>query len=719
MKKKMLLKNTGISYYDPDYDIWWDLYESPTDPSDNIIVLNTYQRIDENYHWIEYWYTDQFRHCILDYESKPINTKDSKLTNMLTDFGIDTDGDGLFNYLVANIEIDVPEAGDYGVDGMLHVDDVMIAPSSLSLGLGINRSDADTIVFLDEGINEVAIYFSGKQIYDSGFNGSYNISLIVKGDEYSSFDEFITTPYDYTQFQGLKLETRNIVDYGEDVDSDGLFDYLAVELQLDALTAGNYTIKGSLYCDEGSIDSNHSYQYLEEGTATITFKFDGCKLFRKRVDGPYNISFLLSDGLYGGHETHVTSAYSYTDFQKPKAYFTNIFLDYGTDVDDDSYYDYLTIEAEVYVKTPGNYTILGWLEDDMTSAHSYEYLNAGTQQITLNFDGTAIYRSGEDGPYLLSHIAILDEDSTVVDSVSDVYMTASYSYTDFQRPTAFFQDVYSDYGVDTNENGLYEYLAVKVNVTVESAGNYTLTGGLSSDVGSEIIAWANTIAYLVPGTQSIVLYFDGPAIYQHGINGPYELGFLALFNENGILMDSRDYAYITSYYSYNDFEHSALNNPPYPPAITGPTSGKPRVKYTYTIVTIDPDGDDVYYFIDWGDFTNSGWIGPYSPGEEVTVTHRWLIQGTYTVRAKAKDVYGAESDWSTLSVTMPKNKQSTNQNSQSNPQNNQQNSPSGGSQQSADSSGMSQSHIVQAVSAVKAGVKLVNYFKLLKQQIDK
>jgi hypothetical protein len=70
--------------------------------------------------------------------------------------------------------------------------------------------------------------------------------------------------------------------------------------------------------------------------------------------------------------------------------------------------------------------------------------------------------------------------------------------------------------------------------------------------------------------------------------------------------------------------------------------------------TTDPDGDDVYYWIDWGDNTNSDWIGSYASGETITMSHTWSKKGTYNIKVKAKDVYGAESDWTTLQVTMPR-----------------------------------------------------------------
>ena len=97
-----------------------------------------------------------------------------------------------------------------------------------------------------------------------------------------------------------------------------------------------------------------------------------------------------------------------------------------------------------------------------------------------------------------------------------------------------------------------------------------------------------------------------------------------------------------------------LNDPPNTPTITGPATGKPLKPYLYKMQTSDINEDDVYYYIDWGDDSNSGWIGPYSSGMEVTTTHIWISQGTYTVKIKAKDVLGDESDWGTLEVTMPK-----------------------------------------------------------------
>jgi len=95
------------------------------------------------------------------------------------------------------------------------------------------------------------------------------------------------------------------------------------------------------------------------------------------------------------------------------------------------------------------------------------------------------------------------------------------------------------------------------------------------------------------------------------------------------------------------------DTPPNAPSIHGPASGKAKQLYNYTLNSTDPDGDNVYYLINWGDNTSSGWVGPYFSAAEITQSHTWSNKGTYVIQAKAKDIYGNESGWATLEVTMP------------------------------------------------------------------
>jgi len=96
-----------------------------------------------------------------------------------------------------------------------------------------------------------------------------------------------------------------------------------------------------------------------------------------------------------------------------------------------------------------------------------------------------------------------------------------------------------------------------------------------------------------------------------------------------------------------------LNDAPNTPTIRGPATGKPGTPYLYKLQTSDTNGDDVYFYVDWGDNTTRGWIGPYNSGVQVTTTHSWSQQGTYTVKVKAKDILGDESDWGSIDIVMP------------------------------------------------------------------
>jgi hypothetical protein len=95
------------------------------------------------------------------------------------------------------------------------------------------------------------------------------------------------------------------------------------------------------------------------------------------------------------------------------------------------------------------------------------------------------------------------------------------------------------------------------------------------------------------------------------------------------------------------------NEPPGQPIIEGPASGKPTATYTYSLTSYDPDDNDVYYYIEWGDDSVENWAGPYASGVAAEIDHAWDEDGEYSIRAQARDVYSALSVWSdTFVVTI-------------------------------------------------------------------
>ena len=95
------------------------------------------------------------------------------------------------------------------------------------------------------------------------------------------------------------------------------------------------------------------------------------------------------------------------------------------------------------------------------------------------------------------------------------------------------------------------------------------------------------------------------------------------------------------------------NTPPATPEITGETDGKKGTDYEYTLESVDEEDNNVYYRIDWGEGEITDWFGPYESGTEVNVNHNWTERGDYEIRVQSKDIYDAESEWGSLSVSMP------------------------------------------------------------------
>jgi hypothetical protein len=77
-------------------------------------------------------------------------------------------------------------------------------------------------------------------------------------------------------------------DYATDADRDGLYDFLTVEVGLDVLSPGEYSIMAYLYDENGSeIVWSVDHQNLSVGERRMRLDFDGKALQRHGSDGPY------------------------------------------------------------------------------------------------------------------------------------------------------------------------------------------------------------------------------------------------------------------------------------------------------------------------------------------------------------------------------------------------------------------------------------------------
>ena len=352
-------------------------------------------------------------------------------------------------------------------------------------------------------------------------------------------------------------------EYGTDTDGDGLYDYLTIDVGVDVITPGNYSLIGWLQDANGNnIESAINHTHLDIGSQTVKLNFNGKKIHKHGVDGPYHLKRLtlssesseLVDYIF---DAYTTNSYNYTEFQTKLAEFTGSYSDYGKDTDSDGLYDYLTIDVGVNVTTAEDYSINGGLYDgngnDIAWAINSTYIDIGNQTVQLNFDGKTIHKHGLNGPYYLKHLVICDKNRKPIESVFDAYTTNAYTYTDFEAPLAVFTGDYADYGIDTDGDGLYDYLTIDVGVNVITPGDYGLTGYLYDINGSEIVWSIDYYGSLDVGNHTMHLDFNGKTIQMHGVSGPYYLKHLKLSGENWTFIDYIPDAYNTSAYNYSGF----------------------------------------------------------------------------------------------------------------------------------------------------------------------
>ncbi|KYK25880.1 hypothetical protein AYK20_04305 [Thermoplasmatales archaeon SG8-52-1] len=182
-----------------------------------------------------------------------------------------------------------------------------------------------------------------------------------------------------------------------------------------------------------------------------------------------------------------------------------------------------------------------------------------------------------------------------------------------------------------------------------------ITGGVGAKYGYSIVS--NDI-----DGDDIYYYIDWDDGTNSGWNGPYPSGQSAKINHTWtspgtyyIKGKAKDIYNDESSWTDTIIVTIVENNLPTTPTINGPSSGKPGNLYTYNFKSTDPDGDDISYYIKWGDGNITSWTTFQSSGTEYTESHKWIEIGTYIIEAMAKDIYGAESGWGEMTVKMTKN----------------------------------------------------------------
>lgn len=237
---------------------------------------------------------------------------------------------------------------------------------------------------------------------------------------------------------------------------------------------------------------------------------------------------------------------------------TGVYSDAGVDTDSDALHDQLRLSVGLAVTQEEIYNVVAWLEGDSGTqigwAGSQATLSPGGHTLDLLFDGQLIRESGLDGPYTVNVVELrLGPRELLLAAPQDAHTTAAYALADFDPPDVALTGAFSDQGIDSGSDGLYDQLRIEVGLDVQESGTYTITGELST---THVIAVSQAAADLAAGAQTLSLDFDGASIYRHRQDGPYQLRALRVEDASGEQVDFLLDAYATGSYPYGAFQHS-------------------------------------------------------------------------------------------------------------------------------------------------------------------
>ncbi len=204
--------------------------------------------------------------------------------------------------------------------------------------------------------------------------------------------------------------------------------------------------------------------------------------------------------------------------------------------------------------------------------------------------------------------------------------------------------------IDTIKSLIYQRgpIAAGINVTEDFIRYWSLFHNENNYYPDTNEPWGNRLNHIIV----IIGWHDD----QNIDNGGYwicknswglDWGYDGFFNiEYGGL-------FIGTYISWVDYQ-SNNQIPEKPARPIGIADGKIDSEYYYSSISNDPNGDQIYFLFDWGDGTNSGWVGPYESGEISNISHSWNVRGNYEIKTKVKDIHELESEWSDpLEISMP------------------------------------------------------------------
>ena len=460
-----------------------------------------------------------------------------------------------------------------------------------------------------------------------------------------------------------------------DTDDDGSYDSVDVSIDADVGDYGDgTTVEVTAICE--LINPNSETVDTQEVTWTIvdqqvdSANVTLCSL--GSINGDYTINIVLKDEYGNEEDTESTQIYLEPDPQRTITFLTNeggyiefegeIFNSLNTTVVSDGSYNINAVAFEYFVFDYWEGTDGVNVNDIYSATTTVEVTGDGTLTAYFNFTlNTVIFLvNPEDGGYI--NFGGYDfENNTGVYAESGIYeITAIANEPDY----VFSLWEYTEGVVFQND----ESKTTLVNVSGDAIilANFNLneppgkpqrpSGPTSGEINKELTF---STAAVDPNNDGIWYQWDWGDGTQSSWQGPFASGqtvtekhtYTGIRNYD-VKVKAKDGSGIET--DWSDPLTVTISSRPTAPVISGPSKGKINQELEFSFCSDDLDGDDVYYYIEWGDGEILEWDGPHSSGEPVTFKHIWTDKDSFTIKAMSKDENGVVSEFSSFAVSMPR-----------------------------------------------------------------
>lgn len=487
---------------------------------------------------------------------------------------IDPAPDTLYDYLVCEMQVNVTVAGRYHIDANLHdmshdwLDHRGVFQGDLGLGVQTLYLKFDSRVAYETHENQSYIF---------GYFGFYfDLDDDPWRDDWRKVDalyrdegEVYTPVYDYTDFQPTLIAlTDNYYDYGWDnTPAVSGFSGVAVDVEVTVTKTGNYSVLLDFRnpdTDDGRwIASNMTA--LTPGVHNITVVCDDTAWLRSQS---LNTSFEIRDiHLYldSSSEDHyarydgtlyTTSNYSRPDFDMSEVYLTYYFAEHIVDEDGDTLIDVINIDIGVHVAVPSAHVSIGaWLGNDtrmgmVRGSYNTEWegwenpLTQGDHILTIRFDARQLFNQRVTSRLGLYGISV---DRTDVgdwyrtDWILDpgVSLSQTIRWYECEVAPVSILGAIDDFLVDTDANGLYDYLGITYNFSVREAGEYQVESFIRYSNNDGIRSeWSGAEVQLRPGYNNVTLYWPAENLEQDGF-WAFDVHVIKIYSIRGDYFESR------------------------------------------------------------------------------------------------------------------------------------------------------------------------------------